>query len=126
MSAEVLIIDGDAAYVKAFSEELTKKYPEVSVNSASSAREAMSLLAGTTPSAIVIEARLPDMSGVELLGVVRESKRLKNIPVFIASARYTEPADRTEALLAGASAFFVKPLNVSDLCREIEYFSGVK
>ena len=46
------------------------------------------------------------------------------MPVIFISARYTEPADRSEAMLAGAGAFFSKPVDVEELWKEMKYLLG--
>jgi DNA-binding response OmpR family regulator len=94
---------------------------DAGVTVAKSAREALDALAAAVPSIIILDIQLPDMHGVEFLRVIRGSARLKKVPVVFISAKYTEPADRSEAMLAGAGAFFSKPVGIDELWKEMQY-----
>jgi DNA-binding response OmpR family regulator len=121
MSITVLIVDDDRNFTDSLADGLRLKHPEAGVLLAKSAREALEVLSREVPTAVILDVQLPDMHGVELLRVIRESARLKKVPVVFISARYTEPADRSEAMLAGASAFFSKPVDLERLWKELRY-----
>jgi len=42
------------------------------------------------------------------------------------SAKYTEPADRSEAMLAGGGSFFSKPVDIDELWSEVKYLLDKK
>jgi len=126
MNTEIFLVDNDLQYIKQFTKEIENTYKDMSVVSVCSAREALIILSKIEPSVIIIEVKLSDMSGTELIKVIKESKKLKNVPIFVTSAQYCEPADRTEALLSGANGFFSKPINMPDLRKEIEYINKTK
>jgi DNA-binding response OmpR family regulator len=60
----------------------------------------------------VIDWRLPQMSGVELIGVLRD--RHINTPVVMLTARDTT-ADRIQGLDAGADDYVIKPFDFNEL-----------
>jgi DNA-binding response OmpR family regulator len=64
------------------------------------------------------------MHGIEFMKVIKDSARLKEVPIIFISAKYTEPADRAEAVLGGAAAFFSKPIDIEELWKEISYLLG--
>ena len=115
----ILIVDDDKNFIETLEDGLKLKNVDAKVSVAKSAREALDALAEEVPSVIILDIQLPDMHGVEFLRVIRESARLKKVPVIFISAKYTEPADRSEAMLAGAGAFFSKPIDIDDLWREM-------
>ena len=121
---KILIVDDDKNFIETLDDGLKLKNVDAEISVAKSAREAMDALIKDVPSLIILDIQLPDMHGVEFLRVIRESAKLKKVPVVFISAKYTEPADRSEAMLAGASAFFSKPIDIEDLWKEIKYLLG--
>ncbi len=121
MPLNILIVDDDKNFAETLQDSLRLKKVDAVISGAGTAHEALSILAREVPSAIILDIQLPDMNGVEFVKVIRASARLKDIPVLFISAKYTEPADRSEAMLAGASAFFSKPADVDELWRELKY-----
>jgi len=121
MAMNILIVDDDKNFIDTLEDGLKLKNVDAEISVAKSAREAMDILAKGVPSVIILDIQLPDMHGVEFLRVIRESARLKTVPVLFISAKYTEPADRSEAMLAGAEAFFSKPIEIEELWKEIKY-----
>lgn len=126
MPMNILIVDDDKNFIDTLRDGLKLKNVDAEINVAESAREALNALTAAVPSAIILDIQLPDMHGVEFLRVIRESERLKKVPVIFISARYTEPADRSEAMLAGAAAFFSKPVEVEELWKELKYLLDKK
>jgi len=121
MAMDILIVDDDKNFIDTLEDGLKLKNVDAGVRVAKSAREALDALAAAVPSLIILDIQLPDMHGIEFLRVIRESSRLKKVPVIFISARYTEPADRSEAMLAGAGAFFSKPIDIDELWKELKY-----
>lgn len=126
MPTSILIVDDDKNFIDTLEDGLKLKHVDAEVTVAKSAREALDALAEAVPSAIILDIQLPDMHGVEFLRVIRESARLKKVPVVFISAKYTEPADRSEAMLAGAGAFFSKPIDIEELWKELRYLIDKK
>lgn len=122
----ILIVDDDKNFIDTLEDGLKIKNAGAEITVAGSAREALDALAKAVPSAIILDIQLPDMHGVEFLRVIRESVRLKQVPVIFISAKYTEPADRSEAMLAGAGAFFSKPVDIEELWKELRYLLDKK
>ena len=122
----ILIVDDDKNFIETLEDGLKLKGADSEIRVAKSAREALDALAAAVPSAIILDIQLPDMHGVEFLRVIRKSERLKKVPVIFISARYTEPADRSEAMLAGAGAFFSKPVDIDELWKELKYLLDKK
>ncbi|MDO8805074.1 MAG: response regulator [Elusimicrobiota bacterium] len=126
MIMNILIVDDDKNFIETLEDGLKLKSAESEIRVAKSAREALDALAAAVPSVIILDIQLPDMHGVEFLRVIRQSERLKKVPVIFISARYTEPADRSEAMLAGAGAFFSKPVDIEELWKELNYLLDKK
>jgi PAS domain S-box-containing protein len=67
------------------------------------------------PSVILLDLRLPDGSGLELLPLLRKDERTRNIPVVITSVEER----RSEAQQLGAVGYLVKPFTLQDLRSEL-------
>ncbi len=61
---------------------------------------------------IVVDLRMPRMSGLDLLKVMREDPRLKRIPSVVLTTS-DDPHDRDAAFCLGAAGYFVKPAQPS-------------
>ena len=57
---------------------------------------------------IVIDLRMPRMSGLDLLKELRADSRLKRIPTVVLTTS-DDPHDRDAAFCLGAAGYFVKP-----------------
>lgn len=75
-------------------------------------REALSYLDTYEYELAVLDWRMPEMSGVELVAELR--RRGNALPVLLLTARDL-PADRVEGLDAGADDYLVKPFDFSEL-----------
>src|SRR5678815_4962763 len=87
--------------------------PEVaSITVARDGIEALRLLrAGELPMerlVVVLDLRMPRMSGLDMLREVRSDLRLKRVPVVVLTTS-DDPSDRDVAFCLGISGFFVKP-----------------
>ncbi|GJN26986.1 hypothetical protein PR202_gb14959 [Eleusine coracana subsp. coracana] len=92
------------------------------VTAVDSGKRALELL-GSEPnvSMIITDYWMPEMTGYELLKKVKESARLKEIPVVIMSSENV-PTRINRCLEEGAEDFLLKPVrpaDVSRLCRRV-------
>jgi DNA-binding response OmpR family regulator len=120
----ILIVDDDNNFIDTLEDGLKLKNVHAEITVARSAHEAIDALSKTVPSIIILDVQLPDMHGVEFMRTIRDTARLNKVPVIFISAKYTEPADRSEAMLAGGGSFFSKPVDIDDLWAEVEYLLG--
>ena len=73
------------------------------------------------PDIVVLDLVMPEIGGLELCGIVKSDERLQKIPVIVLSAR-TEKKDMEESYNSGASAYFAKPYEWSELLAGIKEF----
>lgn len=74
----------------------------------------LSLARSHRPHLILLDIRLPDMNGVELIGYLKQERQLKNIPL-IAVTSLAAPEDRERILLAGCNDYICKPYGLDEL-----------
>lgn len=118
---KILIVDDDENFIDTLDDSFKMKDVNADIMVAKSAKEGLDALSKSIPSIIVLDVQLPDMHGIEFLKIIKESEKFKDVPVIFISAKYTEPSDRADAMLNGASSFFSKPVDIDVLWTEIKY-----
>ncbi|MEM7769657.1 MAG: response regulator [Cyanobacteria bacterium P01_E01_bin.6] len=81
--------------------------------------EFSSALSQFCPSIILMDLKLPDVSGYKLLTDLSGHPTWSSIPVIVVSA-YAFKADQRKAMELGASQYFVKPVDLEQLINAIE------
>ena len=76
---------------------------------------------GEQPDLIVMDIKLPDISGLDATLLLKQDDQTKNIPIIAVTACVT-PADKANALKSGCDAYIAKPVNMANLLRTVELF----
>ncbi|MDO9236423.1 MAG: CHASE domain-containing protein [Aquabacterium sp.] len=76
-------------------------------------------LRGTKPDLILLDVHLPDVSGQELLKLIKANPDTASIPVIMISAD-AMPEQIDAALSAGAYCYLTKPVQLSELLRQVD------
>ncbi len=84
-----------------------------------SGQEGLSLVEKETPDALLLDLMLPDIDGFKVCQTLRALPAFATMPIIIVSAR-TDPASKTKAIEAGASAYITKPVRFPDLLAELD------
>jgi two-component system chemotaxis response regulator CheY len=71
------------------------------------------------PNLVVVDMRLPNCSGIEVVRALRGEPGLETTPILMATGS-AQPADHSAAEEAGVDAFVYKPFDVELLVDEIE------
>ena len=115
----VFVVDDDASIRKALG-RLFRSLGMV-VETFASAEEVLHALDHREPSCLILDLRLPGLSGLELQTQLAESGR--HIPIVIITAHGDEHA-RQQALAAGAFGFLLKPFDEQTLLDAMERTIG--
>jgi CheY-like chemotaxis protein len=75
------------------------------------------------PIFILLDLKLPGMSGFEVLEWIRNNPRYQSVPVVIVTSSDKEE-DRARSLALGANAYFVKSLRLEDLIGIVKAVGG--
>jgi two-component system NtrC family response regulator len=86
---------------------------------ASSGREALAVAAQTNLDAVLLDLRMPDMDGLQVLTRLRNEPRGTKLPVAIITA-YATAANTIEAMRLGAFDHLTKPVGRDDLASLLE------
>ncbi|MGK5680282.1 SpoIIE family protein phosphatase [Actinoplanes sp. URMC 104] len=111
--ASVLVVDDSA----------TKRYLLVSwltragftVRQAETGGEALRMLPGSDVELVVLDVKLPDMSGFDVCERIKTDPAYGTMPVIHVSAHAVDVVDRTQGLNRGADAYLVEPIEPDEL-----------
>jgi two-component system, cell cycle response regulator DivK len=73
------------------------------------------------PDLIVMDIKLPDISGLDATLLLKKDDQTKDIPIIAVTACVT-PGDKENALRSGCDAYIAKPVNMTNLLRTVEAF----
>ena len=108
--APILIVDDESEMRSALSHALTRS--GFSVESAASGKEALLKLKKASISLVITDLKMPEMSGMEVLGAAKNI--VPGIPVIVITA-YGSIHNAVEAMQAGAADYLLKPFSFETL-----------
>lgn len=110
MGCRALVVDDDVVVGMSlsFSEE------EVEVTDVARITDAMDAARTGGFDVAIVDRRLPDGDGLELVRMIRADPSTKSLPVIVLTAGFDE-ADRDEVMTSGADDYLGKPIEPADL-----------
>jgi CheY-like chemotaxis protein len=120
VSHKVLYVEDNATNVQLV-ERILDERPGIQLLAAGTAAEGLRLAEAEKPALILLDRRLPDMAGEQVLRRLKESPSTAAIPVVVISGDSGRHA-ADELLDLGASAFLAKPFDVEELLSVIDRF----
>jgi PAS domain S-box-containing protein len=119
--ARLLIVDDDAALLRALPEALRLRIDAVTVDTCDTASEALSRIAATDYDAIISDVKMPGMDGLALLAEIRALQ--PDTPTLLITG-HGEHDLAVQALRGGAYDFIQKPIDreyfVASLSRAVQ------
>jgi two-component system nitrate/nitrite response regulator NarL len=116
ISARVLIVDDDESFRSSVVTLLAGA--GYSPLAAESGERALALAEAEPPALIVLDVRLPDMSGHEICRRLRE-RFGDDLPIVFVSGERTEALDRVAGLSVGGDDYLVKPFDPEEFLARI-------
>jgi excisionase family DNA binding protein len=116
----ILIVDDDRDFAELLTDALRDHFE---VQTAGSALEAASRLPVFRPDAILLDIRLPDLSGLDVCRHFQAYRRESGAPILCMSA-YGHELDVAEIRRSGADDFLPKPLKITELKRQLQTMVG--
>ena len=71
------------------------------------------------PALILLDLKMPGMSGVETLRKIRADAKSMDVPVVVVTSSAL-PSDENEALAAGANGYLHKAVDLKQFCKDIK------
>ena len=120
----VMIIDDESINI-----EIVKAYLEEegfeNLIATTQASQAMDMLREYRPDIVLLDIKMPEISGLELLRMMRSDRDMMMIPAIVLTAA-NDPQVKLQALRLGASDFLAKPVDPSELTLRLENVLAVK
>jgi two-component system, chemotaxis family, response regulator Rcp1 len=120
----VSVEDDDGGYV-VLREILREAHPEVRLERARDGSEALAKLKSLAADAtvqirlVLLDLRLPGMSGMEVLAAIRGDESFQQIPIVVLTGKARE-ADRVLCIEKGAQEYIEKPWDLEGLEKVIK------
>jgi two-component system cell cycle response regulator DivK len=90
---------------------------------AANGKRGVELAVQEKPDFIILDIQLPDISGFEVLPLIRGAEGGANVPI-IAMTSYAMSGDREKLLNAGCSGYIEKPIDPETVMAEIRKITG--
>jgi len=111
---KILIVDDDVDICHFFQKILTEMGYEV--NTASGARESLTVIRRDPPDVLFLDVKMPKMDGLECLRRIRKIKR--KLPIVMITG-YGDLKSAQEAMRLGADEYISKPFDLEEIRRLI-------
>ncbi|GAA4822619.1 response regulator [Algivirga pacifica] len=133
MGKKVLIIDDEINNIKVIADFFVKQDRSHKVMTSLNPRQGYQVAIEQQPDLIVMDWEMPEINGIELLGMLKKNETTKEIPVIIATGKMVSSDNLATALAAGAEDYIRKPLDLVELearvrtvCRLNEQYKQMK
>jgi len=114
MNGVMLYIDDSEDNIFLLQRLFKRKYPGIQLHTAMTGRDGIRAAIDGQPALILLDNRLPDVNGQQVMRQLAATPATAAIPVVILSGD-SDPATIDELLAAGAADFLVKPFDVHQL-----------
>ena len=119
-SINILLVDDDLKNLMVL--ETILDAPDYRLIKATSAEETLRVLMEQDCAAIVMDVKMPDMSGIELAQLIKQRKKTQHIPILFLTAHYYEDRHVVLGYHAGAVDYITKPVHPAVLRSKISVF----
>ena len=114
-SLKILLVDDEKGFVDVISKRMFKR--NFDVTKAYSGKEALQALRMTNFDAVILDLKMEDMDGIELLRIFK--KIVPDLPVIMLTGHGSEEAAR-DGIGLGASDYLTKPCDFEELIEKIK------
>ncbi len=112
----VLLVDDEPDQVEMY--QLALEFSDFEVVAAYTGADAVARARDHQPAAIVLDLRMPDMTGWEVCDALKTDPRTEDIPVIILTAAASPTLSR-QAAASGCAAYLLKPCSPDRLIRTL-------
>ncbi len=129
-NVDILHIEDDPHCVELMQRALGKLGRPLDFQAVADGELALKLLSARErpPRLIVLDLKIPKVSGLQLLAQLRAAEKTRTVPVIVFTSSQ-EPRDVTLSYQAGANSYVIKPIEYKDFFdavqRIVHYWLGV-
>lgn len=121
LPVNILIVDDEPKNLSVL--ESVLDHPGYRLVRAGSGEEALMALMNDEFAVLILDVRMPGMSGFEVAQLVKERRKTANIPILFLTAYYNEDQHVLEGYGSGAVDYLHKPVNAAVLRSKVAVFS---
>lgn len=112
---DVFMVEDDPYSVELMQRALKKRSQPLEIYIASDGEQALEVITNleTAPKLIILDLKIPKISGLQLLLQLKPIEKLQTIPMVIFTSS-KDPNDITKAYQYGANSYIVKPLDYKE------------
>ncbi len=114
MNGVMLCIDDSEDNIFLLQHLFKRRYPDIQLHTAMTGRDGIRAAIDEQPALILLDNRLPDLNGEQVLRQLAATPATAAIPVVILSGD-SDPVTVGELLAAGAADYLVKPFDIHRL-----------
>ena len=114
MNGVILCIDDNEDNVFLLQHLFKRRYPDIQLHTAMTGRDGIRAAIDDQPALILLDNRLPDLNGAQVLRQLAATPATAAFQVVILSGD-TDPVTIDELLAAGAADYLVKPFDIHKL-----------
>ena len=115
--ARILIVEDNALNIKLFCDLLAAHGHEP--QAVTDSRQALEAARDFSPDLVITDIQLPHVSGLDLIRMVREDEKLREVPIMAVTA-YATAGDEERIRGAGAESYVTKPISVARFVAEVD------
>jgi signal transduction histidine kinase len=119
----ILLVDDEARNLDAL--EAVLAHPDYLLLRAQDADTALKLLLAHEVAAIVLDIKMPEVSGFELAGMIKNTKRFRETPIVFLTAYMLDDKDIVAGYGAGGVDYLTKPVNPEILRHKVAVFADL-
>jgi signal transduction histidine kinase/CheY-like chemotaxis protein/HAMP domain-containing protein len=108
----ILVVDDDVRNIFAISSALERYQAKVLF--AENGKDGLAILEQQSVDAVLMDIMMPEMDGYEVMQRIRADGRWNDLPIIAVTAKAMR-ADREKCILAGASDYIAKPVDMAQL-----------
>lgn len=114
---KILIVDDEATITSYLQKKLTKLGYAVTI--AEDGEEALEKAFEDTPDMVLLDVKLPKLTGYEVCAKLKADARTSHVPVIILSAK-AQSDEIALGLASGAIKYLCKPIGFPDILKELQ------
>ncbi|HEY9812998.1 MAG TPA: response regulator, partial [Candidatus Sericytochromatia bacterium] len=122
---QITILNVDDSTVGRYAITRTLQQAGFAVKEAATGQEALRL-AAQLPDLIILDVKLPDMSGFQVCQTIKANPETFSIPILHLSAKYVSSEDKVQGLDSGADAYLVQPVEPIELIATVKALLRIK
>ena len=123
---KIVVIDDEVSVTSMINQLITAYEPGIEVIETFTGKQGIEAISKEIPDLIILDIKLPDMSGCEVCRIIKNQDILANIPIVVITGLSDHRDLKIKFLEMGADAFLNKPFDDSELIAQIRALLRLK